>query len=167
VGAHQGPAGFPVELRHLVLAEAAGIAPRGALLDVVAHRLDILRIGAEREGRWNRSAEVDPEVAGISARRGGGVRGDVPRGGGSAFGRRPVSWSPEPPSLWYIQSCPVRVAMTYCPSEDQIGDAKLVRSLLVMMRVREPSALAIHRFFDPLRSLTNTIWRPSGEYRGC
>src|ERR1043166_7993781 len=82
-------------------------------------------------------------------------------------GRRPVSCTPEPPSLLYIHSWPVRAAMTYCPSADQMGDAELIRSLFVSARALEPSALAVQTFFGPLRSRTNAIWAPSGEYRGC
>ena len=44
----------------------------------------------------------------------------------------PVICTPLPPSLWYIQSCPARVAITYWPSADQMGDEKLIRSLFVM-----------------------------------
>ena len=55
----------------------------------------------------------------------------------------------------------------YCPSADQMGEAKLIRSLRVIRRGLVPSALATHTFFDPFRSLTNTSCLPSGENRGC
>ena len=38
-----------------------------------------------------------------------------------------------------------------------------MRSLLVMMRGAEPFALAIQRFLEPLRSLTNAMCLASGE----
>ena len=57
--------------------------------------------------------------------------------------------------------------MTYWPSADQMGEAKLMRSDLVMMRGAEPSALAIQMFLEPLRSLMKARCLPSGEKRGC
>ena len=65
--------------------------------------------------------------------------------------------------MGYIQSCPARAAIRYCPSADQMGEEKLIRSLFVMMCGLVPSALAIQTFFEPLRSLTKTICDPSGE----
>ena len=78
-----------------------------------------------------------------------------------------MSWTPEPPSVLYIQSWPVRAAMTYWPSADQMGEAKLMRSDLVMMRGLLPSALEIQMFLEPLRSLMKASCLPSGEKRGC
>jgi hypothetical protein len=48
-----------------------------------------------------------------------------------------------------------------------MGEEKLMRSLRVMMRGAEPSALAIQTFLEPLRSLTKAMRLPSGEKRGC
>jgi hypothetical protein len=38
-----------------------------------------------------------------------------------------------------------------------------MRSLLVIARGLEPSAFAIQTFLAPLRSVTKTMWLPSGE----
>ena len=48
-----------------------------------------------------------------------------------------------------------------------MGEAKLMRSDLVMMRGLLPSALEIQMFLEPLRSLMNAMCLPSGEKRGC
>ena len=54
----------------------------------------------------------------------------------------------------------------YLPSGVQLGEVKPVFSSVVKALGSEPSGFEIHRLSAPARSLTYTIFLPSGENRG-
>src|SRR6476661_6999859 len=76
---------------------------------------------------------------------------------------------PLPPSTWYCHSFaapprpPLRDAITYCPSGVHSGETYMLLLPFVSCVVSFLSRDMIHTFSPPERSLTNTIFLPSGE----